>query len=382
MQAMQQHSLEWRKSALSTEPLLKQPAAEAVSQAYSAAGIKPPSRWIWVDSPLAGAIAAEALSGEHTNVGRIVIKDRVLEFLHAIESRKKEFDLDYYWRNLRPSTDDISELIARQVDRGLGVLSRTGSLAIARARFNFDWQGTYERISDQLTSAEQHKLPKKFSSVHSYESSSRWTWCVRGGLEPDLLAPFAFALSQHPPLPNLQCLTNIRRYCGWWWPFEGICVMSERPRVISLDEMGQRLHNEDGPALVFSDKWKIFARRGSIVSRRVIQFKKRKDIMKIQYESNAETRRHMIEIYGYEEYIREIGAKILALDEYGCLLRVNFGHGEEPLVLLRVNNSTAEPDGSYKNYYLRVPPNMRSPREAVAWTFNMDIDTYCPVVET
>jgi hypothetical protein len=39
--------------------------------------------------------------------------------------------------------------------------------------------------------------------------------------------------------------------------------------------------------------------------------------------------------------------------------------------MLEVVNSTPEPDDSFKDYFLRVPPNARTAREAVAWTFDV-----------
>jgi hypothetical protein len=49
-------------------------------------------------------------------------------------------------------------------------------------------------------------------------------------------------------------------------------------------------------------------------------------------------------------------------------------------VVVKVVNSTPEPDGSFKDYLLRVPPDIRTPREAVAWTFATD--DYRPAVQT
>ena len=51
--------------------------------------------------------------------------------------------------------------------------------------------------------------------------------------------------------------------------------------------------------------------------------------------------------------------------------------------MLEVENSTPEPDGSYKRYFLRVPPEVRTPREAVAWTFGFDAEgDYAPASES
>jgi hypothetical protein len=50
--------------------------------------------------------------------------------------------------------------------------------------------------------------------------------------------------------------------------------------------------------------------------------------------------------------------------------------------VVKVRNSTPEPDGSVKNYFLRVPPSMKRAREAVAWTFAMKEEEYLPSVQT
>lgn len=39
---------------------------------------------------------------------------------------------------------------------------------------------------------------------------------------------------------------------------------------------------------------------------------------------------------------------------------------------IKVLNSTAESDGTFKTYWLRVPANIDTAKEAVAWTFGLD----------
>jgi hypothetical protein len=45
-----------------------------------------------------------------------------------------------------------------------------------------------------------------------------------------------------------------------------------------------------------------------------------------------------------------------------------------------VINATAEADGTHKHYFLQVPPELRTPREAVAWTYGMQARTYSKLV--
>ena len=50
--------------------------------------------------------------------------------------------------------------------------------------------------------------------------------------------------------------------------------------------------------------------------------------------------------------------------------------------MVEVINSSPEPDGEFKHYWLRVPPNITKAREAVAWTFGMSAAKYQPAIET
>jgi hypothetical protein len=102
---------------------------------------------------------------------------------------------------------------------------------------------------------------------------------------------------------------------------------------------------------------------------------------------SAEFRRMLLERYG-ARYLRECGDTPIAEDEHGRLWRFAPTTGDgwqsrfEPTVVLEVENSTLEPDGSRRRYYLRVPPQMQSAHEAVAWTFGLDADVYHPDVAT
>ena len=50
--------------------------------------------------------------------------------------------------------------------------------------------------------------------------------------------------------------------------------------------------------------------------------------------------------------------------------------------MVEVRNSTPEPDGSCKTYFLRVPPATRTARAAVAWTFGLGAVEYRPAAQS
>ena len=94
----------------------------------------------------------------------------------------------------------------------------------------------------------------------------------------------------------------------------------------------------------------------------------------------------MTERFGPERLIREGDAELVDEDVTGRLWVRSFPGSRwnqpEPVVMVEVRNSTPEPDGSVRTYFLRVPPGMRRARAAVAWTFGLDRGSYEPVVET
>jgi len=67
---------------------------------------------------------------------------------------------------------------------------------------------------------------------------------------------------------------------------------------------------------------------------------------------------------------------IVHMDVGGILYRIDLP-GDEPLVMVYVKDPSTD-----RYYFIRVPPDMRTVKEAVAWTFGMDELDYQPKKET
>jgi len=208
---------------------------------------------------------------------------------------------------------------------------------------------------------------------------------------------------------RLDLWQDVVRSCGWWWPFEDACVVSERPLEVHLEpgrrEGTFRLHNSEGPALLYPDGSAVHAWHGVHVPKYVITGElEAEDWLD---ESNSEVRRAIAERMGYDWLLDHCGATKFASDDYGSLWRISdprdqntleqdygppvgtgrwyYPDGSEPeddIVLVVVENSTPEPDGSYRQYALRVPPDQKVPRDAIGWTFGVPPGTYAPDLMT
>jgi hypothetical protein len=192
---------------------------------------------------------------------------------------------------------------------------------------------------------------------------------------------------------HIDLWDEIARSCFMWWAFDTHAVMVNRPSAIytepvpnSEDEL--RLHNDDGPALLFRDNVAGYWVHGVRIPAWVFEQPELLTYDKIIAEENAEVRRVMRERYGYTRFITDADALLLDEDVDGLglprkLWRIPAGPNDrEDIVMVQVTNSTPEPDGSFKEYWLRVPPNTGTCRGAAAWTFGVDVNEYVPIIET
>ncbi|HEY9758460.1 MAG TPA: hypothetical protein V6C97_25060 [Oculatellaceae cyanobacterium] len=159
-----------------------------------------------------------------------------------------------------------------------------------------------------------------------------------------------------------------------------IHVVCDSPMEAHLDN-NDMLHNENGPALKFRDGSEVFAIHGAVLPNNVIRDTATITVEQIDKEPNAEVRRILIQRYGEIRYLQDSGATEIDSDDYGTLYKKPL-LGDEPMVIVKVKNSTPEPDGTFKHYYLRVPPYVTTARAAVAWTFDMKPEEYKPFKQT
>ncbi|SEG15269.1 hypothetical protein SAMN04489712_103411 [Thermomonospora echinospora] len=359
---------DWQSVAFTTGEADRARAEAGVRSAYRAAGLAVPERFVWVPSPAAGTVAAALIGG----------RDEAAQTLREA--------------GLAEVTATIGELLG---DAGAGrsvrdeVRTRPWEMARAAAYAELgpqEWARAWARTAARSWDAVSGLVTRVRRGIAELgdEGDEKAQALLRGATLDAVLgqhdAPWLWLFDALGRLEELEGLAEVARTAGWWWPYERMVVLCERPVELYRDEPG-RLHRGDGPALSFPDGFALHAWRGMPIPADFIQTLAGLTADRIQREDNAELRRVMLEHYGYDRYLADVGAKPLHRDETGVLWRIDL-LDDEPVVMVEVVNSTPEPDGSYRTYYLRVPPDTRTARAGVAWTFGLTEDEYRPEKQT
>jgi hypothetical protein len=162
----------------------------------------------------------------------------------------------------------------------------------------------------------------------------------------------------------------------WITSAEIICVANP-----SLHVVDRRLHRENGPAVQWPSGERHWFWHGIEVPEWFIADFARVTPDTICNEKSVELRRCMIERFGAQRLVDEIGGQLAATDDHGKLWRCRID-GRETYAVVEVTNGTLEPDGGRRRYFLAVPPYVETPREAVAWTYGLESEEYELAVRT
>ncbi|MFI9822549.1 DUF6745 domain-containing protein [Streptomyces sp. NPDC052013] len=328
----------WREWASAAVPADRAAAEEGIRLAYRRAGLAEPERVVWAGSPREGV----TLVREGTGFGPSV-REAVRSAPWAAERRRLRQELGAagwarHWSATGGALWDSTQALVDRIRAGV-LDELAGEDRAARTEIRLI-------LLDALLG--QHDAP--------------WLAALDRDGSP------------------LEGAARVCRSAGWWWPFEKVAVVCERPVALHRDEAG-RLDHGEGPALEFPDGFALCAWRGMPVPRAFLEELRTLTPERIRAEENAELRRVMLEYYGYDRYLSDSGAQPVHRDATGTLWRIELV-GDEPVVMVEVVNSTPEPDGSHRTYWLRVPPATRTAREGVAWTFGLGAEVYAPVRET
>lgn len=240
---------DWLAVAYTTGPADRPEAERGVREAYLAAGLAPPSRLLWFDSPFEGAVAAwllnvvndtrwdavevelwksdaaeQALPDEHADHVRVHVRNAVWDLAeyHVHSPIALEVCGSAGFRSLPPPlVDRIWAEICAQSDPDVFLYPIRPDL----------WYGCW---ADYLTPGGQHIDAGYLAAHDAHSRLGAGGWGRFAGL------------------------ARVARNAGWWWALRDAAILTERPVHLDLDERG-RLHNAGGPAATYPDGFAVHA---------------------------------------------------------------------------------------------------------------------------
>lgn len=168
---------------------------------------------------------------------------------------------------------------------------------------------------------------------------------------------------------KLSGLIDLASHCGWLNMYEDTVVFQDRPEHIKFDEQN-RLHCENGPAILYRDGYGVYAWHGVRIPSEWITNKGELTAKTALTWVNMEQRRAACEIVGWAKVLRELNARVIESDEdpmIGTLLEVDIPDiGKEKFLKVLC--------GTGREFAIPVPPKMKTALEANAWTYGLDGD--------
>ncbi|MEO0839132.1 MAG: DUF6745 domain-containing protein [Cyanobacteria bacterium J06643_5] len=332
---------EWIKIALDTSPTDKLKAEAAIYLTYEGYGYQLP-QIIWFDNPLSAVIwivSNRNKLGEYSQLNfdpdtvSPYIKENILDT--ALNSRVNS---------------KVKQLIYVEVlDDIYYVLLNLHQILSDAIDDNFPYD-----IYEKDNYAEEDE-DFEFIEDAIYN-------CPQGIWQIHELAYYAYFHAIGIDFPRqLTAWWSTAKECGCWWCFENFAVVTPKPSEINLDE-DYLLHAKGKPAVNY-EGFQIYVHHGIIIPEKYGKIYPSK--WKAEWlllEKNAELRRILIKEIGYYRICQELGAIELDTWQKYTLLKINKNIDLEPIHLVKMICPSTN-----NIHILRVPPDINSAREAIAW---------------
>lgn len=123
----------------------------------------------------------------------------------------------------------------------------------------------------------------------------------------------------------LDLWADIAESAMWFWPYENICIVSERPSSVKMD-VRRRIHSLDSAAVTFRDGWSVYAIHGVRVPEKYVLTPAYKiDPKEVLKESNAEVRTAVIKKCGFDHFRKHLDSKLISASNGNELLEFDLG---------------------------------------------------------
>ena len=232
----------------------------------------------------------------------------------------------------------VFEILAEKKPRQLGsqlysqldsqLYSQLGSQLRSQLRSQLDSQ-----LHSQLRSQLRSQLYSQLGGLKSFFLNNRWGaqhWC---SWEAFYLFGHEIGVTYNASdIALLQEWGRLSKSVGWWAPWDGICFVSDRPRVVKFDDQ-LRLHNENGKAVEYSDGWGVSAWHGTRVPDEWLENRDNIDPTEVLRTSDVEQRAAGAAIIGWPKMARILDRRIIDGDpetDIGALIELSLPGLSEP----------------------------------------------------
>lgn len=187
------------------------------------------------------------------------------------------------------------------------------------------------------------------------------------------------------PLPSLtQIYFDLLEQSGFTGAclFEQCCLILKAPDMVFLDAHNKP-HADEGYAIVYGESG-ICAWHGLLIPDRYIFEKTSLTKQDIISERNAERRRALREILGARRFAELLDIITIeqSIDRNGNLQSLFRTNEKDTIAGDYLYFAHVTCPSTQRNYFLSVPPDLKSAHDAVAWTFGLSGKDYSPDKET
>lgn len=350
------------------DPLELRYIEEVVTKLYAGLEMQPPKIYI-LDSPMSCAFAWaytpqtvadrwRAFHGESfythplSNPVIDVITDGYAAFQRTVEHTISTSGLDQSLKLQYDDLDRVGDLVATAITSVLNPMTNSELRSMFDgqvAKYINDPVILYGIKEQPVPQIEHFKLPSPIFRGQHYTPTAYYQSLV------DLGLPF---LGYHKNLIRLWQQMN--KACHWWFPYKNVLLLSDRHESLHVDDRG-RPHNATGPAIEYRDGWKLYAWRGIMIPKEIVEKPEQITVERIMVEQNTEVRRAMVDIYGLDRFVTNSNSK--RLDQQGEyeLLRVPYLN-EGNIIALKMRCPTTA-----AVYVHTVHPDCTTVDQALAW---------------
>lgn len=365
----------WLGYGLKAGPSDRTTAESAVAQLYRRSGYREP-KFVWVPSPpAAAALIAARTAAQDAHVGiRIpsLLSDSRRRMDRRIDRRHIEWPSRYSHRDPNAQRDLEARIAVARRSPKDAARAGIGPDPIIRRTVR---KSLHTSLFDGVATAVRSLVPHPFGTITWYGQQEAHRVAYY-----DIYRSFGLMTFGREDNELLDIQSALVESTGWWWAFDDIAVMSERPTTLHTEPLPDpvhgevRLHNSSSPAIEFGDGSGVHVLNGTVVPDWVIHDP---TVERITVERNVEIRRSAIERIGWDSYLEQAGLRLVDTDDDpgnpGCSLQLfatPAGWGDEGRILLAVNGSR-ERDGERRRYGLRVPGAFSSAVDAAGWTYGL-----------